>query len=145
MKQHSSRHMHYVCLVVAVSWSSERQAWLDSIAVAKVRGTYPQCSTSPYMGQHAVVSIDRWSFCTGGPSVQVVLPYRWSFCTGGPSVQVVLPYRWSFCAGGPSVQVVLLYRWSFYTGGPSVQMAIFTRYYHMFVIFLLCTDLTGSH
>ena len=32
--------------------------------------------------------------------------YRWSFCTGGPCVQVVLLYRWSLCTGGPCVQVV---------------------------------------
>jgi hypothetical protein len=58
-----------------------------------------------------VVLLYRWSFCTGGPSIQVVTIGRWSFYTGGPSVQVVLLYRWSLSAGGPSIQVVLLYRW----------------------------------
>ena len=32
--------------------------------------------------------------------------YRWSLCTGGLCVQVVLVYRWSLCTGGPCVQVV---------------------------------------
>ena len=38
-----------------------------------------------------VVPIDRWSLCTDGPYVQVVLMYRWSLC-----VQVVLV---SWCGG----------------------------------------------
>ena len=38
--------------------------------------------------------------------MQVILLYRWSFYTGGPSIQMVLLYRWSFYTGGPCIQAV---------------------------------------
>ena len=74
--------------------------------------------------QTTVVTIDRWSFYTGGPSIQVVLLHRWSFYTGGPSTQVVLLHGWSFYTGSPSTQGVLLHRESFYTGGPSTWVVL---------------------
>ena len=80
------------------------------------------------MGQSTVVSIDRWSLCTGGPCVQVVLVYRWSLCTGSACTQVVLMYRWSLCAGGPCVWVVLVYRWSLCRGGPCVWVVLVYRW-----------------
>ena len=64
----------------------------------------------------------RWSYCTGGLTVQVVLLYRWSYCTGGLYVQVVCMYMWSYCTGGLTVQVVCMYRWSVCTGGLYVQV-----------------------
>ena len=33
--------------------------------------------------------------------------YKWSLCTGGPCVQVVLVYRWFLCTGGSCVQAGL--------------------------------------
>ena len=84
--------------------------------------------------------VDRWSFYTGGRSIQVVVLYRWSsggrsiqvvvrwsFYTGGRSIQVVVLYRWLFSTGGCSIQVVVLYRWSFYTGGCSIQVVVLYR------------------
>ena len=75
----------------------------------------------------------RWSLCTGGPCVQVVLVCRWSLYVGGlyvggPCIQVVLVYRWSLYTGGPCIQVVLVYRWSLCTGSPCIQVAFKTLY-----------------
>ena len=54
-------------------------------------------------------------YCTGGPTVQIILSYRWS-CT----VQVVLLYRWSYCTDS-----LVLYRWSYCTGGLIVQIVLY--------------------
>ena len=96
---------------------------------------------SVYSGHYTqVVLLYRWSFYTGGPSIQEVFLYR-SFYTGGLSIQVILLYRWSFYTGGLFIQV-FLYRWSFYAGGPSIQMVLLYRWSFYMLLHVFC--MTGT-
>ena len=101
--------MHHVVCLIGVVMVTLTNSWTALSNVCVSRWSFLQRHIAELqMDQSVVFIIDRWSFCTGGPSIQVVLLYRWSFCTGGPSVQVVHLYRWYTC--GPSVQVILLCR-----------------------------------